>query len=143
MRWSTPSWLLLLAATVAGCGVREVPRETLYPAEGKVLLNGQPLCMGIIELTPKTPGQGMTAMAVVDRNGNFALRTYSNTEPDGAAAGEYHVSVKTYNVIEGGVLAEGVTPAAVPARFAEADTSGVSAEIAAGENRLTIELTEE
>jgi hypothetical protein len=131
----------LAVVIVAGCGQKSLPQQKVYPARGTVTLKGKPICLGQIELTPVVPGQGANASGVIDQNGAFALRTYSNgPTPDGAAPGKYNVTVTNYNSTESGPLPKGVTPTKVPARYSAADSSGATVEIKSGDNDLTIDL---
>jgi hypothetical protein len=79
---------------LAGCGERELPLKERVQARGRVLLNGEPVRYALITLEPTDPKRGMTAEGKTDGDGNFALRTYSNEEPDGAVPGEYKVSLE-------------------------------------------------
>jgi hypothetical protein len=130
------------ALLIAGCGPKTLSQKSVYPVQGKVLLNGEPICMGLIELTPVTTGEGSRATGVVDAKGEFALNTYSNAEPDGAAPGEYKVAVKTFNSTEGGVIPAGVTPTKIPQRYADSDSSGLTVEITEDNGELTLTLEE-
>jgi hypothetical protein len=133
----------LAALGVAGCGPTSLPKEAVYPARGKVTLNGQPVQMAQIELEPVTPGQGAEATGIIGPGGTFALRTYSNTkEPDGAVPGKYKVVIKGYDPTVTGVAPKGVTPTKVPAKYASTSTTDKTVEIKAESNNLKIDLVE-
>ncbi len=133
----------LALLVVAGCN-KSVPQQKVYPVRGTVKLKGSPVCLGLIEFEPATPGKGMPATGVIDKDGAFALRTYSGVgQPDGAVPATYRVSVTAHGSMEGAVPApKGVTPTKVPKRFADPTTSGVTAEVKSTDNDLTINLGE-
>ena len=78
-------WALLVPL---GCG--EAPRlPSLYPAVGRIYLNGVPVRYGRVHLQPIDPGRGVTCWGNIGPDGTFTLRTF--TDDDGAAAGDYNV----------------------------------------------------
>jgi hypothetical protein len=140
-RW----WIaaLVVGLGVAGCGERTLPKESVYPAHGKVTLNGKPVQLAQIELHPVTPGQGLVATGIISSGGTFALRTYSNTkEPDGAVPGKYKVIILGYDGTVMGPAPKGVTPTKIPAKYGEAGSSDQTVEVKAGPNNLKIDLVE-
>lgn len=72
---------------------------------------------------------------VSDAQGNFTLTTY--VRGDGAPAAAYRVTIVHYDVAED-VKAEDrdETPNTLPAQYAAADRSPLTATVAAGENNL-------
>jgi hypothetical protein len=93
--------LLLPVLAVAGCS-SELPKKTLYPVRGKVMVGGEPARFVKVELTPEVAGVGEAAEGVTDGEGNFELRTYSNEGPDGAAPGHYKAVVLDVTTAGGG-----------------------------------------
>jgi hypothetical protein len=139
-RWFFFVPLLLSAALFAGCGQKELPKSQLYPARGKVMINGEPARYVIVHLSP-VGGKGGEAHGVTGNDGTFELRTYSQEGPDGALPGEYTVEIEGYDPVQAiGVtrLPDGAKPTKVPKGL---DTSKITVEIVEGEdNDLLINI---
>lgn len=131
---------LLVAASI-GCG------SGLVPAEGLVLLDGQPLAGATVTFMPQAKGRPASAVTGADGRFKAAL-------PDGKgglAPGEYRVVVmlvKQAVVAAGGEAAEtasgggGGPPVEyiVPQRFGNPETSGLTASLSRGATDLRFEL---
>lgn len=131
---------LSLLAAAAGCnkGMQAFPKT--YPVHGKVFLDGRPLNSGMVELHPV--GQTGAECSGVVKEGNFELRTFSNTGNDGAIPGEYKVLVRPLEVAEIGDKDKAKQQMKVPPRYASPDSSGITVTIKGGETDLPpIELT--
>lgn len=74
---------LLLAVMASGCG------SDLVPAQGELLVDGQPANGGQLFLTPVAGGS--RAAAMVSPEGTFALRMEGEA---GVLPGDYHVSYR-------------------------------------------------
>ena len=139
---------------LAGCepeSRRDGPE--MVKVTGTLTLDGEPVDGGHIRFSPE--GNGPAAFAETDSRGRYQLRTYD--PGDGAIPGNYRISV-TKEVTEGVVEFESqqereeylkkngrpnrkVTNA-LPKKFANPDTSGLTAEISlAGSKRVDLELT--
>jgi hypothetical protein len=123
--------LCLALALLAGCGQRTLPVEKTYPAEGKVMINGEPAKFVIVNFEPVERGKGAPANGSTDANGHFVLRTYSNDEPDGAVPGEYKITLEDYDAARVGRIPEGETPTKLPA---EAKKPDITLHVQSGEN---------
>jgi hypothetical protein len=132
--------LVLLVTASAGCG------SGLVPAEGLVLLDGQPLAGATVTFMPQA--EGRPASAVTGADGRFKAAL-----PDGKgglAPGEYRVVVmlvKQAVLASGGEAAEtasggGGPPVEyiVPQRFGNPETSGLTASLSRGATDLRFEL---
>jgi len=126
-----------LLVVLAGCGSSRVAQQkfdkrvAVFPAKGQVTLAGKPLAGAIVTLHPK--GTGAEAHALSKPDGSFTLTTYETD--DGAAAGEYAVSVVRRSSIKDGhefVLG----PNELPPQFSRAETSPLTIQIAEGSNDL-------
>ena len=74
-------------ASVGGCGPQH--GMTLGQVKGRVLFEGKPVTRGTVMFLPE--GEGATAMAVIDAEGNYVMET---AEPgDGAVVGLHKVAV--------------------------------------------------
>jgi hypothetical protein len=120
-------WIMLIlgfATAAGGCGgERPLSLKKTYPVSGKVTLNGKPVAFAIVRLTPKE-GKGADATGYTGADGTFQLRTYSNTEMDGAALGEYQVEVEPFNGPQfmGPKPKEGEKPTQIPPESRSLDT---------------------
>jgi hypothetical protein len=97
----TYALMFLIAAILAsGCGQKHVETDSVYPAQGKLTIHGEPASYVMVHLMPVDLGKGAEATGVTEEDGSFMLRTYSNTDFDGAVPGEYTVSLEPYNGVE-------------------------------------------
>jgi len=108
-------------------------RLPTYPVAGQAFFDGTPMPGAIVLLTPK--GKGARAVGVVQPDGSFMLSSYAAN--DGAAAGEYDVTVGWREKLRDGTPG----PSLLPERYGKTATSGLKATIAAGKNDLVLELT--
>jgi hypothetical protein len=126
-----------LAATAlfaAGCGDAGPERVPVFPAEGKVIWNGQPVAGAFIVFHPTsvTP-DALSARAQTDKDGQFKLSTYDTG--DGAPVGEYTATVEWRKVIkDGGDYKPG--PNVLPPKYSQPTTSDLKVKIAEGPNVL-------
>ena len=129
--------LLILFGTSFGCGQSGAGRVAVYPVEGKVLLKGQPLEHALVVLHPRHPGgeaaTAPSARAQTDATGTFVLTTYENR--DGAAAGEYAVTVQHYPLVKTGE-SYAAGPNSLPQRIATPETTDIFVKVAEGPNTL-------
>jgi hypothetical protein len=119
----------------AGCG-KSLAQKKLYQVQGQVLINGKPARFVSVELDPETTGKGLAANGHTDGDGYFRLRTYSNDEPDGVAAGTYKVQIAGWNTQRDGALPRGARPTKVSPEVVK---SRKTVEIS-GEDEVTIEV---
>jgi hypothetical protein len=139
-------------AAIAGCaGDRpKWQRPKPFPAGGVVRLNGQPLEGALVTFTNAT--LGVSATGRTDAEGKFILTTFE--QGDGAVPGKYKVAVSKVIAPAGlvdkhaaPVMRNARAPAApqprwlIPKRYGNAETSGLTAEVAeGGSGEIVLEL---
>jgi hypothetical protein len=128
---------LIVAMGIAGfmgCGSKNADRLPVFPVEGQITLNGQPLAHAFVVLHPKGNGDPrlLPARAQTDRNGNFQVTTYEAA--DGAAAGEYAVTIEHHPLIGNGNSFE-PGPNVLPPKYASPETTDVTVSVAERPNR--------
>lgn len=129
---------LLGAALVmlgGGCGRSSGDRVAVFPVEGAVTFDGKPLADALVALHPKNPAEhkAPTAQGRTDAQGKFRLTTYESN--DGAAAGEYKVTVQYFPLQQNG---ESYSPGpnALAPKLAVPDQSDIVVKVAEGPNQL-------
>jgi hypothetical protein len=128
---------------LAGCGRTLPPNRSVYPVRGKVVFgNGQPVRLAIIHLDPKDSTVGNEAEGIIGPDGTFEIRTYSNTEHDGAVPGEYVVSFEPYSGARFAPDAKKkAKPSVIPSKYQDSHKSKIEVVIRAEDNDLgTIKL---
>jgi hypothetical protein len=134
------AWLgaasLLVAA--AGCGSKQDPNRLLvFPASGKLNIQGKIPAGAFLVLHPKNPAAGVESVrprAHVKPDGSFELSSYESN--DGAPAGEYAVTVEWRQTIKYPSGDAGPGPNLVPPKYTRPETSPVVIKIAEGTNQL-------
>ena len=124
---------ILVLAVMSGCGS---PGPELHPVKGHVKFSdGRSVQGGTIEFT--SVNGNISSVGRIGQDGSFSLTT--NEDGDGTVVGKHKVIV-----IPGGVP---ITPGsahvhgpAVPGKYSSYETSGLSADVTAGENDLVIEI---
>jgi len=160
---SLPLAVFVLAGGMAlmglpGCGGDDLPRR--YPVSGKVTYRGQPVPSGTITFTPADLQKGRSGGGMIT-GGNYVLT--SLTTEDGAIPGRYKVTVisrkESLNTADtnlrlmyekarstGGVpippqvKKQLKTEDLVPAKYAQPETSDLTAEVKEQSNVLNFEL---
>ncbi len=118
-----------------GCSGKSTPETSTV--QGKVTYQGNPVTQGVILLTPE--GSGQAATGEIQTDGSFQLTTFKKN--DGARPGKYRVAVQPFPAtggIPGMEFPEGKPP--IPAKYLDANTSGLTAEIKSGKNTLDFAL---
>lgn len=126
----------MLSLSVIGCGPS---RPAVVPAAGIVTLDGKPLAGGFIRLVPAA---SRPATGEIGPDGRFTLATFAAA--DGCVPGTHGVEV--IGPLPAGGEAAAAVPAptvTVPARYRDAQTSGLTITIAGPTRDLTIPLTTE
>jgi|694.fasta_scaffold46717_1 hypothetical protein len=77
------------------CGCSGDNLEPVYPVTGTVTAKGKPVEGAIVAFTPVKPGVGIAASAITDSSGVYKLSTRASN--DGAAAGQYSVTIAKYD----------------------------------------------
>lgn len=130
--WKRASGLLLLLCAI-GCS--QSTRLPVHPVEGQLNFQGKPLANALVVLHPRDTSDPrlLPATAKTDAAGKFQLTTYE--KGDGAASGEFTLTVQCYRLIKnGGGFEPG--PNILPAKFAQAESSGIVVRVAEGKNDL-------
>jgi hypothetical protein len=144
--------LLLATVAVAGCSPK-AGLSGLYPVQGKVTFNGQPVEGAEVTLTPDAvSGESRGAGGRTNGSGEFKIRTL---EPDdGAYPGKYHVTVTKLEPDGKMPTTEELNAArdsgkqinikmknSLPEKYAKIKTSGLTYTVTAGKNSdLVIDL---
>jgi hypothetical protein len=125
----------VLALTVTGCGKKQGDRVQVYPTEGQVVWDGQPLAGALVVLHPKgQPGvKGVSTRAQTNQEGRFRVSTYDAA--DGAPAGEYAVTVQYYPLEKQGESYV-AGPNSLPSIYANPATTALSVRVVEGKNTL-------
>ena len=159
---------MLVLVALTGCGLR-VDRPDVHYVEGIVTLDGKPLEAATVGLTPVSGG--LPAYGNTDAAGIFKLTSSRGGLPGkGAVAGDYQVTIrKLADTTESPATGTTNQPASEPSmedyerwlkeqqkqtrrrqpqvaslgpeRFTNPETSGLSATIRPGSNRLEFQLT--
>lgn len=126
--------LLAVAVALCGCSAKKIEgRKEVFPARGKLLVDGQVAKGALLVLHPTgQTGQAEHPFAHLESDGSFALSTYQGR--DGAPAGDYIATVEWRIPRHAGD--EGPWPNALPERYAKPSTSGLRVHIAQGTNEL-------
>jgi hypothetical protein len=123
-----------LAAFVLGCGGPEPP-EAVHAVNGQVTYRGKP-AVGAIVVFHKVgadPSSGQPSGKVQD-DGTFSLTSYQ--PGDGAAEGEYRVTISWREAIGGSLSDPDYGPEKLPKKYQSPDTSGLTVNVVSGTNDL-------
>lgn len=124
--------LLLLCVALSGCGSSE-----FVPVSGKVTLAGKPLTTGTVTLI-STTGRSI-GYGAIQPDGTF---TISTGKQSGLKPGEYKASVVSTTVAapQAADQSEPIPALLTPAKYADAETSGLKYQIAVPGKTLEIAL---
>jgi hypothetical protein len=125
--------ILLLIGLFSGCGTG------VYPVEGRVVWSdGSPtteLNNSIVLF--ENAAANTSAQGQIKPDGSFTLTT--NTPDDGALPGEHRVAIiEVGRKPLGGPDASLMAPGAMDARFSDPNTSGLTANVEPGVNKITL-----
>lgn len=143
--------MILLLAVGVGCFGS--PFAATFPVTGTVTYNGKPVEGATVILIPTEP-EGHSASGLTDQAGEFSVRTYQGPadQPQGAEAGEYHITVSKYESLK---LPEGLEPeelmeaqknapkpkSLLPAKYGNPNSSGLQIMIdGQTSHQLTLDL---
>ena len=142
--------VLLAMPVVLGCGSAGGDRPTTYPVAGTVTMNGQPVADANLNFQLADGTRG--TVGVTDAQGRYELTTF--TADDGALPGEYRVAVTQFEKPAPGAAVDEDhpnydpdAPAFVPQnllpdRYANPETSGLTATVTEGPNTVDFQLTD-
>jgi hypothetical protein len=82
---------LLIACSACSCAKRAPEELAVFPVGGRVLYDGKPTPGAVVVLHPINDQKCPRPWGMVDRDGNFRLKTYRTN--DGAPAGNYIATV--------------------------------------------------
>lgn len=120
--------LSLFLAALAGCGDGRPQR---VPVSGQVIIDGKPLTFGYVGFVPQND---RPSVAKLDSQGRFTMNCFE--DGDGVVVGKHAIEV-----IAREPMGEDKLRWHAPKKYASADTSGLSEDIHAPTESLTIELT--
>jgi hypothetical protein len=125
--------VVLIFVALGGCNRDD--RIPVHPVEGQFTWRGQPLPNAFIVLHPQNAADTrlLPARAQTDASGKFYATTYE--QADGAAAGEYRVTVEYYRPIQNGSSLE-PGPNVLPPKFSRPETSDITVRVSTGKNTL-------
>lgn len=126
----------ILAIMLVGCGKRQGDRGTLYPAEGQVFLNQEPLAGALVVLYPKgeSGANSTPSRAQTGPDGRFRVGTLA--PGDGAPEGEYAVTVIRYPMQKqsDGGYAAGAND--LPKKYTNPTTTDLRVQVSEGKSSL-------
>jgi hypothetical protein len=127
-------WLGVLTVGILGCGGPEPP-ESVYPVKGEVFYRGKPAVGALVAFhkVGADPNAGQPSGEVQD-DGTFTLTSYR--ADDGAAPGEYQVTISWRETTGGSLSDPEYGPEKLPKKYQTPDKSGLSVSVTAGSNNL-------
>lgn len=143
---------MALGLLALGCGPSD--GLTVYPVQGMVTFEGEPLEGAIVVFLPDESGRAASGRTLSD--GSFQLAT-SGAQQSGAMAGDYHVTIRKevdvdangnpidYGNGDAGPASKpqtrGKTISVIPNRYGEVEKTDLTATVTKGNNLFTFELT--
>ena len=106
-------------------------RPERVPVSGKILINGEPLSVGVIRFIPETPGRA--AIGSIQKDGKFTLTSYELN--DGATVGKFDVEISGTEMIS-----ESAIKWHAPKKYADHGMSGIDCEIDQTKSDIVIKL---
>jgi hypothetical protein len=119
--------LLVSLVALAGCD----NKTKLVPVSGRVLIDGQPLTHGVVQVVP---AGYRAASGTIGPDGRFTLTT--SAEGDGCVVGTHPAAVIAHEA-----LGPGAQRWHAPKKYIDAATSGLTVTVDGPTNDLTINLT--
>ena len=147
---------LLFLFTVVGCGGPKGPAVTVV--SGTVMLDGEPLDGASVVFHP-TSSSGLAGSGKTSADGTFGLSTFRATPGAGVVPGEYVVTIRKEEwpefkepedddpdyerkMAQVEKEMERATPTYVtPQAYGDEETSGLTATVSTGENKIVFELS--
>jgi hypothetical protein len=123
-----PAWLALGFLLLAGCSDGRPQR---VPVSGRVLIDGRPLKVGIIQVVPRG---NRSATGALDGDGRFSLTTFE--ENDGCVPGRHRLAV---------IAKKDLSSTSIrwfaPKKYRSPATSGLTIEVNGPRDDVKIQLT--
>lgn len=138
----TPAAAALMATSllVATAGCQHKPDlPPLAPTSGTITLDGQPLDSGNVQFVPEE-SKGTSGPIGTGRIGPDGKYEISTAGVSGALVGHHLVAIEAFEASD--LSDHSISPSLVPQRYTNFHTSGLTAEVKAGENNVVdLELT--
>ena len=117
---------------------------------GVVTYNGEPLADATVKFIP-TDGTGSQSYGKTNEKGEYKLQTLLGAADAGTTPGEYKVTVDCIETVETGKMIqengeekpETIAQSLIPAKYNNAETSGLTATVAPGDNKIDFALEDE
>jgi hypothetical protein len=143
------AWLgcALCALLAVGCAdISDVPKTVAV--SGVVTYNGEPLTRGEVVFVPKDTTVGRSSRGEIGPGGKYSLTTFR--EGDGVIPGEYSIFVSSYEDPPPPTEEEAANPPAappkgkpaIPTRYLDPKTSGLTATVGDSATVVDLELTD-
>lgn len=117
---------------------------------GVITYNGEPLADATVKFIP-TDATGSQSYGKTNEKGEYKLQTLLGAADAGTTPGEYKVTVDCITTVETGRTIqengeekeETVAESLIPAKYNNAETSGLTATVAPGDNTINFDLSDE
>ena len=116
---------------------------------GVITYNGEPLADATVKFLP-TDATGSQSYGKTNEKGEYKLQTLLGAADAGTTPGEYKVTVDCITTVETGNMIEEngeekpetVAESLIPAKYNNAETSGLTATVKPGDNTINFDLTD-
>ncbi|MBR2005432.1 MAG: carboxypeptidase regulatory-like domain-containing protein [Thermoguttaceae bacterium] len=116
---------------------------------GVITYNGEPLADATVKFIP-TDATGSQSYGKTNEKGEYKLQTLLGAADAGTTPGEYKVTVDCIETVETGNMIEEngeekpetVAESLIPAKYNNAETYGLTATVAPGDNTINFDLTD-
>jgi len=117
---------------------------------GVITYNGEPLANATVKFIP-TDATGSQSYGKTNEKGEYKLQTLLGAADAGTTPGEYKVTVDCITTVETGNMIEEngeekeetVAESLIPTKYNNAETSGLTATVAPGDNTINFDLSDE
>ncbi len=117
---------------------------------GVITYNGEPLADATVKFIP-TDATGSQSYGKTNEKGEYKLQTLLGAADAGTTPGEYKVTVDCIETVETGNMIEEngeekpetVAESLIPAKYNNAETSGLTATVKPGDNTINFDLSDE
>jgi hypothetical protein len=145
-------FVICLCVMLPGCSGDGVKPPPLHPVSGRVTYQGKPVSGATVTfiadtkpaaVAPKSksePGWPARCSGEADDDGNYTLAW--DDLHQGAPEGTYKVAITATAPFEEGDDTDEARPNAIPDRFGNPKTSGLTAKVESGENVINFDLTD-
>ncbi len=116
---------------------------------GVITYNGEPLANATVKFIP-TDATGSQSYGKTNEKGEYKLQTLLGAADAGTTPGEYKVTVDCIETVETGNMIEEngeekeetIAKSLIPPKYNNAETSGLTATVAPGDNTINFDLTD-